>query len=163
MKKKLFIILFILVIIIVTIKFFPKSLKSKIQKNEIIICTKSDSHLTSKVELTAVDGIVKKARFDQIYTTNNKELAGKKKEEYSQIYFTLGWKYGGYNSGVAVQELNNYKMIAFSNADYSKFDGKKYVKDYPKRKKYFDEDYNILLEQVVNAYEAMDAVCKEKN
>lgn len=164
MKKNLIIVLLLLIIGVIGYKFLSPKISLNKPKDKIVVCTSKKNRQTKKVTLYSTDGFITKADFEEIYEVKSFEEGDALIPTVLKKYDRMDLLYGDYlpKSEIRQNNLNQYNLNLTLTVDYSNFNAKNYVKENPSKKQYFDSEYNILLDEVVDGYKKIDVTCVEE-
>lgn len=101
--------------------------------------------------------VVTKVVTTETITSSNQEILDYLEETVKETYDTNNAAYGGYTNKMTNKDG---KLVSETTVDYNKMDVEKFVEDNSVMKSFVNSKNELLIDGIVELYEAMGAACK---
>lgn len=101
--------------------------------------------------------VVTKAVTTETIISSNQEILDYFEETVKETYDTNNAAYGGYTNKITNKDG---KLVSETTIDYSKMDIEKFINDNSVMKSFVNSKNELLIDGIVELYEAMGATCK---
>lgn len=114
-------------------------------------------NMVSEYKIYGKGKTVQKAVTVETVTSSDQEILDYLEEYAKNAYEANNKAYGGYSNTITNE---NGKLVSETTVDYSKMDVKKFVEDNSVMKNFVNSKDELLIEGLIQIYEATGAICK---